>query len=208
MFTATAAGAGPAYDADMAVSLNGVDLYVAGTPSASTFQFAIPPMAATGAFPLIFSNIGANQFAQRTTFTVNSISLDDTYEAVNNDPTTSPLIAANGDYFVVLHGDCDEGVATGPSDDCDDFFTITNATGAPVSVRVRLDWHEASDVDLLWCDAPCGAFVGNFAGATGANPEVSTVSIPAATTWRLYLNLYDNGGDDFAFVKVNVTGLP
>lgn len=207
VITATAAGGGPAYDADMAATLGPTALYTTGTPTATTFQFVVPPVA-TGAKTLTLTRIGASQLAQRTPFTVNASSLNDTYEPANDNPATAPTISASGNYFITLHGDCDTppgGIPSSPSDDCDDFFTITNATASPISVSVRAEWHEAGDVDILWCNAGCTAFVGNFTGATAANPENSTVSVPAATTYRLYMNLFDGGGDAYSFVRVRVT---
>lgn len=207
LITATAAGGGPAYDADMAATLGTSALYTNGTPNATTFQFMVPP-GISGAQTLTLTRIGPNQLAQRIPFTINASSLDDPNEPANDNPATAPAISASGDYFITLHGDCDTppgGIPSSPSDDCDDFFTITNATAAPISVSVRAEWHEGGDVDILWCNAACTAFVGNFTGATTANPENSTVTVPAATTFRLYMNLFDGGGDPFSFVRLRVT---
>jgi len=67
----------------------------------------------------------------------------------------------------------------------DKFYTFT--LGATTTFTVHLEWEGDADIDILYCNAGCSAFVGNFAGATGANPERSTVTLPAGT-YNLYIN--------------------
>lgn len=75
----------------------------------------------------------------------------------------------------------------------DNFYTIVLA--APTTFTVTLDWDAAygADVDILFCNAACSAFVGNFDGASTANPEVSTVTL-AAGTYNLYINNFVTSG--------------
>lgn len=199
----TNAVGGPGFDSDSRVLVNGVRTFVFGI-TLDTLRFVIPGVGATGAVPLAMTNMGPEQAAQGGTFTSNTASLADPYDAVNDNPATSPVISANGDYYVVMHGTCTDGAPTDPGDDCNDFFTITNAGGVPDTMTVRLDWFDAADVDILWRNSGNTAFVGNFAGATGANPEESTVFVPAGTTWRLWVNLFAPG-DASTIVRVRVT---
>jgi hypothetical protein len=145
--------------------------------------------------------------AQNTTFTSNTASLLDPYDPANDAAATAPALTANGDYFVIMHGTCTGGSVTDPGDDCDEFFKITTGA-APATVSVQLDWFTGSDVDILWCDATCSSFVGNFDGATSANPEKSTVTIPAGTTWNLWINFFDPAGAASTIARLRVSGLP
>ena len=77
--------------------------------------------------------------------------------------------------------------------EADNFYTLVLA--APTTFTVTLDWDASygADVDILFCNAACSAFVGNFNGATTANPEVSTVTL-AAGTYNLYINNFVSSG--------------
>jgi hypothetical protein len=142
--------------------------------------------------------------ARLGTFASSTFLYDDPYDATNADPTTAPAITADGDYFLVLHGQCRNGVG---GTECDDFFTLANPLAVTDSVTVEVAWGTNADVDVLWCNAGCSAFVGNFAGATAANPEITKVRLPASTTWRLWLNLWDAGTVNASLIRVRVTGL-
>ena len=79
--------------------------------------------------------------------------------------------------------------ATVPSDtiydgfnagEVDNFYTVTVA--APTTITVTLDWPGAdADVDVFFCNAACTALVGGAGGATAANPETYTLTLPAGT---------------------------
>jgi hypothetical protein len=199
----TAAAGGPGFDTDTRVDVKGVRAFTFAI-TATTMKFVVPATGVAGAVPVLLSNMGADQAAQNASLTSNTASLDDPFDPANDNPATSPTIATNGDYFVVMKGTCTDGAPTDPGDDCDDFFTITNAGAVPDTMTLRLDWFDGADVDILWRNAGNTAFVGNFAGATGANPEISTVVIPAATTWRLWINLFAPG-DASTLVRVRLT---
>ncbi len=218
IITITKAASGPVFDADTRVFFRGVRTFIQAL-TANTLQAIVPGIGATGAVDLLIDNMGPAQVAQKIPFTSSSASLDDKYEPANDDPTTAP-VAVNGDQFIILHGKCTDGVFTDPGDDCDDFFTITNSTGATITVTANIAWFfgpnllgttQLPDIDLLWCNAACSAYVGNFNGATAANPEASTITVAAGITRRLYLNLYTGdktmpGGGHI--VRVRVSGLP
>jgi hypothetical protein len=107
-----------------------------------------------------------------------------------NDPATAPTLAPAAYPYVYY--------VSVTSGDPDMFAQLVG----PLDVTATFDWVTGADLDLLWCDEACSGYVGNFSGATGANPEVSSVSIPAATTWNLWTNLYS--GDD-TLVRVTLT---
>ncbi|MGH7606636.1 MAG: hypothetical protein ACREME_04785 [Gemmatimonadales bacterium] len=201
-------GGDPAFDANTRVYFAGVRTIInVNTPD--SLIVAVPGIGSAGAKELRMTRLDAADLARRVTFTADTgvFAFADPFDDVNNDPATAPVISADGDYFVVVSGNCVDGVG-GAGSDCDDFFTITNSTGALLSVTVQLDWMNASDLDILWCNEACDAFVGNFDGATGDNPEASTVDIPAGTTWRLWINLFDPDGTPSEVVRVRVSGLP
>jgi len=207
--TATRATGGPPFDADTRVFVRGVRTFTHGTTTADNLQFVMPQTAATGIVSLLVDQISPDQIAltDSSKLSSTSASLDGPNEPSNNDPATAPAIAANGDYYLGNHGVCTNGGATAPGDDCDGFFVIANSLARPDTVTVRLDWFNASDQDILWCNAACSAFVGNFNGATGANPENSTVVIPAGTTYNLWINLFAPAGAASTLVRVRVSGI-
>jgi hypothetical protein len=199
----TNAVGGPGFDANTEAFFRGVRTFTFGvTPNA--MQVVVPGVGTAGSVDLLMTQMGPANLAQRAPFTSNTASFADPYDGVNDDPLTAPPIG-NGDFFIVVSGACVDG-AGGPGTDCDDFFTLTNALARPDTITVRLDWFTAADVDILYLNAAGTGFVGNFAGATGANPEVSTVVIPASTTWRLLLNLWAPGGASSSVARVRVSG--
>jgi len=205
--TATKGASEPAFAASTGVTVGGNPAFVTGA-TANTVDFVLPPVPATGANQLWFKGLGPDGLATRTSFNMTSAGgLDDPQEAATADPTTAPVIT-NGVHFITLHGACNQGVATSSADDCDDFFTIANSSGSSASVTVTIDWPDNSDVDILWCNAACNAFTGNFNGATGNKPETSTVTVASGVTIRLWLNLFAAGADPYAFVRITVSGAP
>ena len=206
----TSAVGGPGFDADTRVDVNGVRAFTFDI-TATTIKFIVPAMGVTGSVPLAMTNMGPGQAAQNATLTSNTASPADPYDAVNDDPSTAPTISANGDYYIILSGTCHEGVATASGDDCDDFFKVTNSTGADLTITVRLDWFTGSDIDILWCKNATCSGAGNVVtggGATSSNPENSSVVIPAGATWYLWLNNWEPVGAASILNRVRVGGLP
>ena len=156
------------------------------------------------------TRLDVSDLARRLTFTSPTASFADQYDGTNNDPTTAPVITANGDYFVVLSGACADG-AGGAGTDCDDFFKIANNGGAPATVTINVAWIAGPDIDVrlgsdpvglvnLDCDDGCG-------GATGVNPENTSLSVPAGATYYLWLNLFAASGAS-TVARIRVGGLP
>ncbi len=71
-----------------------------------------------------------------------------------------------------------------PHKDSLDMFRFPSAS-SPLRVTAQLDWIGPGNLDLLW--RHCSQFtpVGNSDGATTANPERSSVDIPAGECWLL-----------------------
>lgn len=98
-----------------------------------------------------------------------------------DDPTTAPTFNLSN----LAVGDTIEFYDL--STNIDQFYKIV--TTGSVTFTGTLSWPAGPDVDILWCNAACSGFVGNFAGATGANPENSTVTFAAGTNF-FWANLY------------------
>jgi hypothetical protein len=191
LITATrAAGADP-WDTDTQVQLAAVSAYVDSYTS-DALTFAVPATGSTAAATLGFLNIGPNQLAQNTTFTATKADAD-VYSPANLDYTGAVDVdvakTAKNNIYLVSAGTCAGGAGAA----CDHFFKIS-AGASDRTVTATVTWSDGSDVDILWTDEGWNDYVGNFNGATSAKPEVSTVTIPANTTWLLWINMYTNGG--------------
>lgn len=208
--TLTAAAGGPGFDADTRVNVNGVRTFTFGV-TATTMQFVVPGTGVAGSVPVALTNMGSAQAAQNGTLTSNTASFADPYDGVNNDPATAPLLSTNGDRFLVMSGACADG-GGGSGTDCHDWFRIRNTGAAAATATVQIDWFTAADADVLMgsdpadmtaygCEDGCG-------GATGANPQSTSLSIPAGATRYVWVNLYDAGGATSSVIRVRVGGLP
>ena len=202
-------GGDPQFDADTRVFLGGVRAFI-DQFSTDTAVIVVPPVEFTGETGMRISRMGAAQQAVDDAVGLNSTSSSplDPFDHANDFYLGATPLTVNGNHYITLSGTCDSGVPTKGADDCDDLYQIHNTTGSPISVTVTLSWFTDADIDILWCNADCSGFVGNFNGATSANPETSTVSIPAGATWNLWLNLFDHGTPNATLARVNVTGLP
>jgi hypothetical protein len=202
----TNAAGGPGFDTDTRVFINDVRAFTFGLTFDSV-KVIVPGIGAAGSVTLSVQNMGAAQVAQNATFTSATASFADHDDAVNDDPNTAPVITANGDYYVVLSGACNNGVGGA---DCDDFFGVANSSGAPVTITVNTAWFTAADIDAYGLDPTFDfcTYDGGCVAATGANPEAFSMTIPAGETWYIYLNLWVTGGSSSSLARVRVTGLP
>jgi hypothetical protein len=202
-------GGDPLFDADTRVFLGGIRTFI-NSFSTDTAVVVVPPVETTDPVDIRISRADAGQLAVDAlgAFTSTTSSPLDANDHANDFFTGATPLTTNGNHYITLSGGCDGGVATKGADDCDDLFKIVNNSGGTLNVTVTMSWFTNADVDILWCNADCSGFVGNFNGATGANPETSTVAIPNGATWNLWLNLFDPGTAGPSVVRVNVTGLP
>lgn len=199
---------GPVFDANTRVYFNGIQSFVSSL-AASTIVTALPGVGVKGPVELRLTRLDATDLARRVTFTADTAAslFADQYDDVNDDPATAPALTVNGDYYVVQHGTCTEGVNTSPGDDCDDFFKVSAPAGTGDSLTVNAAWFGGADVDILWCKNATCSGAGNVitgGGATSANPENSTVVIPAGATWYLWINYFEPAGAS-TLVRVRLT---
>lgn len=121
------------------------------------------------------------------------------YDPNDTPGTTSFTVPIPGEFYDgFVSATCADGV--GPA--CDNFYTITLT--ATTTLTALLEWDTDADLDLLWCNAACSALVGNLSGATGANPETSTVTL-AAGTYNLWINAWDNHDEPAHIYKLTIT---
>lgn len=99
------------------------------------------------------------------------------------DPAATLPIPTAGNSTTIF-----EGFATGETDN---FYSFTLA--GSTTFTVTISWTADADLDILWCDAGCNNFVGNFDGATTVNPQVSQVTLPAGT-YNLWINNFVASG--------------
>jgi hypothetical protein len=142
--------------------------------TATSMQVVVPPTTAAQPAPLTVRNVDVT-YVPGLRADLPTVAL-----VTNLSPYGDPLNPGGAAITIpdTIYDGFPEGVV-------DRFFTITLA--AQTTFTVVLDWPGSADVDLLFCNAACSAFVGNFAGATGANPETSTVTL-AAGTYNIYIN--------------------
>lgn len=206
---------GPVFDANTRVYFNGVRTFVSSF-TASTIQTVVPGAGKKGTVELRMTRLDATELARKLDFTADTASflLADQYDAVNNDPATAPQITANGDYYVVLSGACANGAG---GKDCDDWFRIRNTGGAAATVTINAEWlpgpgttaATTTDIDLLAGSTAANAGACQFCGgATGANPENVSFSVPAGATYYLWVNLFAAGGAASTVARIRVSGLP
>lgn len=218
-------GSDPVFDADSRIYFDGLRTFVESF-SADTAVVAIPPVGHTGALDLLGTRLGAGQDATESGSAVRSISgslLD--ANGHNNDQPNFPVAIGNGNTYFTMAGSCDAGAVTKGGDKCDSYFSITNSSGADASVTLTASWFTNSDVDILVCDGAalsnvppdnvpsCGNAVGfndlvNTDGATSANPETATFTVPANSTFVIWMNFFDPGSLGSALIRLNVSGLP
>jgi hypothetical protein len=203
LITVNRAATGNKFDADVTARVGTTNAYV-DVLAGDWMIFAVPARNSTAATTLLLSNMGSAQIAETIAFTVTS-ALQDTYGPANLDPTLGPDVdvvkSPARNIYSATSGLCSGGVGA----DCDDFFTITAGATAR-TVTATLTWTNsagvAGDLDILWCNADCSAYTGNFNGAGSAKPEVSTVTIPANTTWRFWINNYAQTAAQYTNAKV------
>jgi len=178
--------------------------------TADSLYVIVPPLGKTGPSDLVIVRVDNNKVAEKVSFNSTTASLLDHYDRASDDPTTAPAITANGDHYITLSGICKKGVATLPADDCDDYFKVTNATAASVTVSVQLNWSAGPDIDLYGLDDALTfcKIDANCAGATTNNPEKVSFAIPSGKTYFIYVNLFDAAGTTATLARVRVSGLP
>ena len=214
------------WDGDATVSVGGVQAFLKHV-SGDSVTFIMPAFGDTKNRQVLFSAIGSANLSLGTSGTDSirnsTTSLDGPFAPGDEDPSTASvptLPHVHGDTTVIFdvnHGTCAGGAATDPGDHCDSFFQLNNNTAAPDTVSFQLDWVAplgidnpttgggGPDQDMLFCNAACSGYVGNFDGASTNTPEKSTVVIPANTVYNLWINLYDPAGQTSVLFRVTMS---
>jgi hypothetical protein len=178
--------------------------------NAETLTVVVPQPDAAAAGPLTIEDVAVTYVAGLTAALPTATS----FNAITNpyDPNSAPdpayqlPIPAPGNSVVLYDG-------LKAASEVDNFYSFT--LSGTTTFTVQLEWFDiqtdpllgtpgTDDIDILWCDAGCNNFVGNFAGATGANPEVSTVTLPAGT-YNLYINLFAVGDASAHLYRMTIT---
>lgn len=162
------------------------------------FLITAPP----GQRVVTIRNVGTTTHSQSATITVRSL-MD------ANDRRTTPCTSRTCLISAVPRYDALQGAVK-------HFFTLWNgATGvdtadyiriqpaAPLRVTARLSWQGNADLNLNWVDCNTGAPRGNTDGATTANPEVTTVDVPAGQCWMLLTRLMSTSPTVFAVLQLS-----
>ena len=94
--------------------------------------------------------------------------------------------------------------ASNPRDTVD-FFKLEPAVAT--TYTARLDWYGAANLDLFWRMCNTLSSIGNTNGATQANPETTTVAMPAGSCWILQVTMAPGGanGNGPAFARLQVS---
>jgi hypothetical protein len=130
--------------------------------------------------------------------TVDPVTVTNPYEP-NDLPDPAATIAIPSEFYDgFVSATCEEGVG----DACDNYYTIT--LSGTTTFTVTLAWNTEADLDLLFCDAGCGALVGSLAGATANNPESAQVTLNAGT-YNLWVNAWENNDEPAHLYKLTIT---
>ncbi len=176
-----------ASDIDFGDGIHGI--VTSNTPDALTVIVPQPEAAQPAA--LLVTGVAVT-FAPGSLF---DLPTADLFDIVNPyDPNDAPDPAA-----IVGVGSFYDGFKSG---EADNFYRLTIPPGG-ATVEFIVEWEGAADIDLLMCDAGCNNFIGSFGGATGANPENVTMTLPEGTH-NLWINLYDAHDDVPHLYKVTI----
>ena len=227
-------GGDPLFDADTRVFLNGKRAFVESF-STDTAVIGVPATLTTGPVGLRITRMDATQatVAGAGAFTSTTSGKTDRFDH-GNDEVSTPNPMGNGTTYLTLSGNCSpgdyEGVPSIGADDCDDFIKITNNTGTGASVTVTVNWNPGTDVsagntpdiDFIICDGAalgtvagpqCGNFSTHddeigFGGATAARPETSTFTLPANSTYIIWVNMFNAHGAPSTLYQLKISGIP
>jgi hypothetical protein len=157
--------------------------------SASTSGIStVVPRLPTGPTELLIFSQGTEERTEVANPTIAS-----TFTPVGRDQIeTAPDISGGPfpmSFFIELNADTP-----------DHFLTVAPALD-DLPLTVTLDWQNDADLDIFWTDAD-GSDLGNHQGASLANPEESSHTVPAGETFRLLFNQF---GPKAALARVTIT---
>ena len=126
-----------------------------------------------------------------------TLTVADPTEPANDDPATPAPMTLYSDYFGTLS-----------SSDVDDFVSFTTTTAD--NVRIEIEWQTDADIDGYLLDGTGGGYgvLDGYAMASSANPETVDVTLAAATTYQIDVNLYDAGSVTPVIYRIRTIKLP
>lgn len=205
------------WDNTSTLNVNGLSSFLVSQANDSV-RFIMPPTGVSGNVTVTFTGVTASELAQAATTGADTAGTKyaGPFYPGDMDPSTDSAVAlpfVSADTLIlynVNYGTCSGGSATSPGDHCDSFFQLVNNTVIPDTVKVEMTYlptfkQTSTDMDILFCDSTCSSFVGNFDGATTADPEKTTVVIPALTKWNLWINLFDPASQPAVLFRVRIT---
>jgi hypothetical protein len=117
-----------------------------------------------------------------------------------DDPATAPTLtvpATGSTNYMYVAGSFPGADITGDGGISTAYYKFTTPTTG--TMKITAGWPNASDVDLVVCsDVGCNANpAGGFSGATGKNPEVTTMTNLPAGTYYLAVVLFDGAAPPY-----------
>lgn len=197
-------------------------------------HIALPPAFQTGKTLLLLTRMGPTAVAAQDSLTSSTATAYDQFDkivsgAVKNSPNSGAHVSTDTTLFISLSGSCTNGGPTvggssvNTSANCDDYVAVTNTKATDdTAVTLSVQWQKSAelgvtqDLDTYWFpdttfigDATFSEFcvVDGCAGASSANPEKTTVTIPAGQTYYILVNLFNVNGRKYALAKVTIGGL-
>ena len=184
------APAGITFATNSAVTINGTTAFMVSRSSTVLKVIAQSPgLGIVGITNVIGPVWTYSTLSTSAPLLVNSQTTDEANEPGNDDPATATTFTGpvNVNDTVTITGAVHAGA------DIDDFFKFTTVSAG--SYRVVVDWAPAGiDIDAFILNAGGGGFcvIDGCGAATGADPETANGTLAAATTYQVYVNLYDN----------------
>lgn len=191
VFTVTMPSGVTLNPANFTLRVGGGDAFITAS-SANSFSFVAPEGAdqTLEIGGLVLTAIGLDLPVLNSTQTID---VTDANEPGNGGVAGGAVIAVPtvvGDSIIV------DGSISGS--DADDFWTVTPAAGGTLVVTVV--WaSDVADLDAYMLNsagtlAVCGDDFLACAAAGSSYPETGTATVSAATTYRIYVNLFDDHG--------------
>lgn len=233
LLTLTKGASDPAWGSLSRAFFNSTRAWIIDTTS-TIAHIALPPAFQTGKTLLLLTRMAdASALASQDTLNSLDSTAYDQYDkvsaagAVQNSPGTGPLVSTDTTLFITLSGSCPSGGPTvgGGSvtsdENCDDWIQVKNTKATDdTAVTLSLQWQKSAeigatqDLDSYWiadttglADFSAFCVVDGCAGASSANPEQTTVVIPAGQTYYILINMFNIRGLRYALAKVTIGGL-
>ncbi len=148
----------------------------------------VVPRLPTGATDLLVLNQGAEQRID-----VLGVSITSTFTAIGPDQLARAPDISGGPFPKTFFIELD-------NDHRDHLVTVAPAADLPLTVT--MDWQTGADLDIYWTSEDGQSYIGNFDGATLANPEQTSLTVPGGETYRLRFSKFGNHLPSLARVTI------